>query len=132
MTIEVSDRISNKPEQIVEAAKTIGRSKLKRIVFEAIYHHKKRSKSVAEIASSTDLTRMQVLQNGGALVKFGLAGQEKTSKDTCYLQIPFFQANKKEILRLAGNKEKIAKIATKRNQVVKPQNAVSFEPPFPR
>ena len=127
MTIEVSDRLSNKPEQIVEAANAIGRSKLKRQVFEAIYHHKKRSKSVAEIAGSTGLNRMQILQNGGALVKFGVVKQERFNGDTCYVQIPFFQTHKKRILKLAGNKEKIAKIATKRNQAAKPQDAVSFE-----
>lgn len=127
MTLEVSDRLSNRPEQIVEAANAIGRSKLKRKVFEAIYHHKKRSKSVSEIAKNTGLTRMQILQNGGALVGSALAKQEKINGDTCYVQIPFFQTHKKKILNLAGNKEKISKIATKRNQSAKQPNAVTFE-----
>lgn len=127
MTLEVSDRLSNRPEQIVEAANAIGRSKLKRKVFEAIYHHKKKSKSVSEIAKNTGLTRMQILQNGGALVGSALAKQEKVNGDTCYVQIPFFQTHKKKILNLAGNKEKILKIATKRNQSAKQPKVVTFE-----
>ncbi|MEM8749573.1 MAG: CHAT domain-containing protein, partial [Pseudomonadota bacterium] len=119
--------LSNRPEQIVEAAKIIGRSKLKRSVFEAIYHHKKRSKSVDDIIGITGLSRMQVLQNGGHLAKSGLAIQHKEKVGICYKQIPFFQTNKAKILALAGNSAKISKVATKRIPQTYASNSVVFE-----
>ena len=44
--IEVSDHLSNVNEQIEAVANAIGRSKVRRQVFEAIYHHKSPIKTV--------------------------------------------------------------------------------------
>jgi hypothetical protein len=64
---QVTDSLSNTEEQIERAAKTVGRSKVRRAVFDAIYHHKSPVKTVAEIADRTGYTRMRVLQAGGYL-----------------------------------------------------------------
>ena len=63
----VSDSASNANEQIDYAARTIGRSALRRIVFEYIYHGKKKIKTVQDIADNTDLDRKQVLNEGRKL-----------------------------------------------------------------
>lgn len=132
MRQDVTDSLSNRPEQIVEAARIIGRSKHRRAVFEAIYHHKKQWKSVSEITEKTGLSRMKVLQNGGHLAKSHLVDQEKRAEGIGYKQIPFMQANKKEILRIAGNKTKISKVATKRAPAGLIPDAVTFEKPIRR
>lgn len=126
MPIEVRDHLSNRPENIAEAAKIIGRSKLKLGVFRAIYWHKTRSKSVTEISEISGLTNMQVLQAGGQLVNSGLAQQEKTEKGTCYVQIPFFQTNKAKILNLVENPDRISKVVTKRTPSLDTRSGVTF------
>lgn len=115
--IEVSDSLSNTEEQIERAAKTIGRGK-RRAVFEAIYHHKSKIKTVEIIAKKTRLTRMRVLQEGRHLVQKGIVRQAKKAGDTAYETIDFFQAHKKQILRYAANPKGLAKLPTKRKVTV--------------
>lgn len=115
MPIQVSDSASNRNEQIENAAKAIGRSQRKRRVFEAIHHHKKRVKTVAEIAEKTGLSRMQVLQAGGELVRKQVVEQTQEHGDTAYVKNDFLQAHKKQVLGLAGNRTKLASYPTKRN-----------------
>ena len=67
--VEVTDSLSNTEEQIERAAKTIGKSKVRRAVFDAIYHHKSPVKTVEEIAGKTGYSRMRVLQAGGFLAR---------------------------------------------------------------
>lgn len=124
--IKVADSLSNGPEHIIEAAKAIGRSVGKRKVFEAVYHHKMRTKSVAEIVQSSGLSRMQVLQAGVQLKKSGIIGQGQKNGDTAYTQIEFFQHNKAKILNFVDDPTKILKIPTKRNVTLIDKNAVSF------
>jgi len=64
--IPVADRGGNKNELILQAAEVIGRGQ-RRDVFKAIYHHKSRVKTVAQIAAKTRLTRKQVLNAGKKL-----------------------------------------------------------------
>src|SRR5579872_4534332 len=111
--IEVSDSLSNTEEQIERAAKTVGRG-ARRIVFEAIYHHKAKAKSVGDIARKTGLSRLRVLQEGRHLSRRGIARQTKKNGDTAYEMIEFFHAHKKEILRFAADPKKLAKLPTKR------------------
>ncbi len=111
--IEVSDSRSNGPEQIEEAAKAIGIGD-KRKVFEAIYFHKAKVKTVAHIAKATRLTRMRVLQAGRHLHTKGIVRQTRKDDDTAYEKIDFIHGHKKKILGLAGNKKKIAAFPTKR------------------
>jgi hypothetical protein len=115
---EVTDSLSNTEEQIERAAKTIGRSKSRREVFDAIYHHKARVKSVREIAKRTGLTRMRVLQAAGHLARLNLVRQTKKENDTAYEKIDFFHSHKRQILSLAGNPNKLARLPTKRKIVI--------------
>lgn len=116
--IEVSDSLSNAEEQIELAAKTLGRSPARRQVFEAIYHHKARVKTVAAIAEKTRLTRMRVLQEGRLLASRGVVRQVKKAGDTAYEKIDFFHANKRKVLRYAANPRRLAELPTKRKTVV--------------
>ena len=114
MAHEVSDSLSNANEQIEQAAKAIGRGEVRRKVFEAIYHHKSKVKSVADIVARTGLTRMQVLQSGRLFYSKGIVRQTKKYDDTAYEKIDFFHAHKKQILALARNKKKLEALPTKR------------------
>ncbi|UBS32379.1 CHAT domain-containing protein [Altererythrobacter sp. N1] len=104
---------------MIEAVRAIGRANgLKHRVFEAIYYHKKRTKTVAEIASFTGLSRMQVLQAGGALRKAGIVRQERVQGDTAYVQIESFQHLKPKINKLVSSPAKIKDVPTKRDSHV--------------
>ena len=115
--IEVSDSLSNANEQIESVAKAIGRSKERRQVFEAVYHHKSPVKTVEEIHKRTGLSRMRVLQAGRHLALKGAVNQLKKDGDTAYQKIDFIHGRKKEILRYAGSPAKLAKLPTKRRGV---------------
>lgn len=116
MPQQVSDYGSNKPENIQELARVIGgEGTHKRLVFEAVYHHKMRIKTVQWIADKTNLTRHQVLNAGGSLAAKHAFNQTKKDKDTAYEQIQWIQAHKKDILSKADNKAKREAMPTKRN-----------------
>jgi hypothetical protein len=112
--IEVSDARSNAPEQIELVAQAIARSRARRLVFEAIYFHKTRVKTVGYISERTGLTRMRVLQAGIHLVQKGIVYQTKKDGDTAYEQIVFFQVNKAKIMSLASKPKQLATFPTKR------------------
>lgn len=114
MTISVSDTGSNTEENIERAVRALGRSKPRLAVFEAVYFHKKRIKTVQEIADSTGLDRKVVLTHGKYLVSSGLAEQTKSKDDTAYRTISFYQHHKQRILRLVADPKKLEKMATKR------------------
>lgn len=108
----VADRAGNKNELIAQAAEIVGRGQ-RRDVYKAIYHHKSKVKTVAQIATATKLTRKQVLNAGKKLADAEIVHQTKTS-DTAYEQITFYQTNKKKILSLTDPKNRAA-YPTKRN-----------------
>lgn len=112
--VEVSDSLSNREEQIERVVKAIGRSKTRLAVFEAIYFHKSRVKSVQEIADRTGLTRMEVLKAGGHLARHGAVNQTKKEKDTAYEKIDAFHVSKPTILRYVKNPKKLESLPTKR------------------
>jgi hypothetical protein len=114
MPLPVSDSLSNANEQIEQTAKAIGRSKLHRTVFEAIYDGKQRIKTVGEIAKKTRLTRKQVLMSGKRFASQHIVNQVKHDHDTAYEKIDFFHAHKRKILSLAGDPKKLAALPTKR------------------
>lgn len=117
--IEVSDSLSNTEEQIERAAKTIGRGDVRPKVFAAIYHHKKKIKSVTEVMKKSGLKkRIRVLQEGRHLVRKGLARSARKDGETAYEMIDFFHAHKREILTAAANPKKLAAIPTKRKTAV--------------
>lgn len=115
MPISVSDSVSNANEQIEHAARAIGRSKLRRRVFEAIYTGKKREKTADEIARRLGLGCNQVLNAGKSLVNKHVVEQAGGYGHTSYRKIDFFHAHKRQILALAGNPKKLAAFPTKRN-----------------
>ncbi len=113
MAIEVRDHLSNTPEHIEELARALGKGQ-RLAVFKAIYHHKKKVKTVSELMKATGLPRMQVLQRAGELVSKGFVEQEKVEGETAYRTIRFFQVHKSKVLRYNGNPKALEKLATKR------------------
>lgn len=115
MPLSVSDFNSNKNENILAAAEALNKSAQKRAVFDAVYHHKMKVKTVQWIADRAKLSRVQVLKVGRDLASKHLFTQTRKDNDTAYEQIPSIQAHKRQILRLAGDKKKQDSYETKRN-----------------
>ena len=113
MVIEVRDHLSNTPEHIEELARALGKGQ-RLAVFKAIYHHKKKVKTVSELMEATGLPRVQVLQRAGELVSKGFVEQEKVDGETAYRTIRFFQVNKSKVLKYNGDPRALEKLATKR------------------
>jgi len=120
MVMETTDIRSNPNEQIVHCAKVIGRSKVRREVFKEIHRGKKSIKTVDDIVEKTGLDRIRVLQEARVLVNNRIVKKTKVDKKTAYIKDPFLAQNKNKILRIAGNKQEIEKIATKSNPKVAP------------
>lgn len=93
--------------RIVDAAKAIGQSAHKRAIFDRVYYHKQRIKTVDEIAVATGLTREQVLKCGVDLKKKKVFGQVKKDGVTAYEQIEFIQTHKADIIRFVENPDKL-------------------------
>jgi len=114
MTIPVSDRSSNKPEQLEHAAEVIGRSSHRLMVFKAIYTGKAKIKSVPDLMKSTKLGRTRVLDAGKKLSTQDIVEQVRVDGVTGYAKIGFFQTHRDKILKLAENVEQRRKLITKR------------------
>jgi hypothetical protein len=116
MPTSVSDVRSNPNDQIAHAAAVIGRSNARRLVFDAVCTGKKPVKTVEEVARLKGLSRKQVLNAGKHLADNQLFfGQTKKDGDTAYEKDSFFAKNKRRILTLAGDPQKLAKLPTKTN-----------------
>jgi hypothetical protein len=113
MTQKVADVRANVNENIVHAAKTIGRSKARRAVFEEIYRGKKKIKTVDELMASTGLGRVHVLNEGKKLAGNGIVAQVKVDGRTGYEKDEFFVHHKKKVLALVDDPSKRAKYPTK-------------------
>ena len=116
--IEVTDSLSNVPEQIEHAAKVVGRGKARPKVFAAIYYHKKKVKTASEVAKRTGLPRIRVLQEGRHLVRNGIVKSAKKNGEPAYEMIEFFHTHKEKILKYAANPKKLEKLPTKRKTSV--------------
>jgi hypothetical protein len=112
--------------RIRSAVDAIGRSELKLAIFEEVYYHKSRLKSVDEIAKATRLSREQVLKNGVALKKAGLFEQEKKDGVTAYRQIEFYQHNKDKIVRFVRDPSKMEKFLTPAPGLMAPAEGFSL------
>lgn len=132
MTVPVSDARSNAPEQIVHAAECVGKGKHRRAVFEAIYFHKKKIKTVSDIQAATGLPRMRVLQEGRALATKGIVHQTDLDGEVAYRKDDFYHANKAKILAAAGNPAKLKAIPTKRNPERSTEGHVTIRIKLPR
>ncbi len=121
MAIDVTDIRSNNADQIVFAATIIGRSEQRKKVFLAI-HQGKKTKSVSELMSITKMSRVRVLQETSKLSSNSIIKQERVGKETYFTRYPFFMHNRDKILKIAGNKQAIAKIPTKTNPKINSQS----------
>lgn len=111
--IEVSDHLSNSPEQIKKIAKVVG-SGQRRKVFEAIYFHKKQIKAIPEIVTRSGVPRLRVLQEARELCRKGVVkSAPKQNGEVAYEMIEAIHAHKREILRYAADPAKLAKLSTK-------------------
>jgi len=113
MTQETTDIRSNPIEQIKHAAEIIKKSKDRRLVFEAVYSTKQKIKTVTEICTKTGLERIRVLQEAGNLSNNSIIKKTKVRKELAYEKDKFYTQHKNKILSLVGNKNKIAKLATR-------------------
>lgn len=113
MTIDVSDARSNADDQLEHAAKVLGRSTIRRRVFEAIYFGKRKTKTVDDIARRTGLPPKRVLMEGKRLAGNHIVKQTKLDGKTAYEKDEFYAIKKGTILSLAGNPKKLASLPTK-------------------
>jgi hypothetical protein len=113
MTQKVADVRANPNENIIHAAKVIGRSKARRAVFEEIYRGKKKIKTVDELMQATRLGHVHVLNEGKKLAGNGIVAQVKVDGRTAYEKDEFFVHHKKTVLALVDDPSKRAKYPTK-------------------
>jgi hypothetical protein len=113
MALKVSDVGANRNENIVHAAKVIGRSKVRRAVFEAIYRGKKKAKTVDELMAATGKGRKQVLNEGKKLAGNQIVTQVKVDGLTGYEKDEFFVHTKARVLALVDDPSKSSKYPTK-------------------
>lgn len=118
MPIEVSDKMSNLNDQIVNAAKVIGRSKDRRKAFEEVYRGKRIAKTKAELLVSTGLGEVRLLQVLKELKAHEMVERTKIDGETAFKKIAFYSHYKTKILRYAGNSKALARIPTKTNPKV--------------
>lgn len=118
MTNEVADSRSHPENQIETAVRAIGQSVVRRAVFEAIYYHKAKVKTVDKIAEKTGLPRMRVLQEGRHLQSKGVVIQTRKDNDTAYAKIDFYHAHKRRILALVSDPKKLTAMVDKRRPKV--------------
>ena len=113
MALQVSDTLSNVDENIVNAAKIIGKSKQRQEIFERVYFGQKQLKTVKDIARSLDITEKHVLTVGKKLVDNGVITAKKVDGGTAYGKVTFCAAHKKRILDYARSPSKLTKVSTK-------------------
>lgn len=116
--ISVSDSRSNAPEQIEFAVQKIGRSVIRRRVFEEVYRGKKSPKTVEEISEALGVQQKNVLDAGKTLSNNSIIKQVKLDKKTAYAKDPFFASHKTQILKYVEHPERLKSLSTKRRPIV--------------
>lgn len=114
MPIPVSDTRADWNETIEHGARTLGRSKVRKEIFRAVYSGKTNPKTVLEVAKTTRLDRKQVLTEAKKLSDEGLVHQTKLDGLTAYEKVRFYQRNRDRILNYAANPDKLKLLPTKR------------------
>jgi hypothetical protein len=117
MALEVADRSSNKIENIEHAVEVLGRSRVRRAVFEAVYRGRSPLKSATEIADGTPYSRQQVVNEGKRLVDSGLLKQAKKDGDLAYEKERFYQTHRDTVLRYVDKPSELKAKPTKRRPV---------------
>jgi hypothetical protein len=111
----VSDIRSNLNEQIEYAAKIIGRKEShKYMVFEAVYFHKSRSKTIEYIIERTGLTKIQVQKASAGLAAKGLISKSKDKGVQQFHADGDLWGHKSEVLKLADSPTSLKNLPTKR------------------
>jgi DNA-binding Lrp family transcriptional regulator len=113
MALQVSDTLSNVDENIVNAAKIVGKSKHRQGIFERVYFGKKHFKTVKEIAKALGITEKHVLTVAKKLVDNGIITARKIGGGTAYGKVPFCAAHKDRILSYAQSPSKLSKVSTR-------------------
>lgn len=113
MPQKVADVRSSANENVVHAADVIGRSAQCRAVFAAIYHGKRKVKTVSQLMQTTQLDRKQVLKYGKKLADNDIVIQLKSGGETAYQKDDFFSARKNKVLGLVDNPKKRTQYPTK-------------------
>jgi hypothetical protein len=108
MPVAVSDFLSNHNDQLVTAAKIVGKSKDRQKVFEAIYKGKSQIKTVDTIKSITGLSNIRILQEGGKMAPLLV---EKVTGG--YKKKVEFSTRYRKILAMAKDKTKMDRVPTK-------------------
>src|SRR5277367_4753789 len=122
--IPVSDFLSNLNDQLVSAARILGRSQHRQNIFSVVYYGPKQIKTIEEIMVKTGLSQTHVLKEGGKMADLlieKVAGGYKKKKE--------FATRYKFILALARNKKKLERVPTKTSlkiSVKGPKISVSF------
>jgi hypothetical protein len=109
MPQDVTDIRSNLNDQIANAAKIVGRSKHRQVVFEQIYKGKRITKTIAQLKTATGLSEVRILQVGSVLAGHHLV--EKVRKG--YKKYPFFSLHYRKVLTFARNPDRLKKLPTK-------------------
>jgi len=112
--VAVSDFLSNHNDQLVTAAKIVGRSKDRQKVFEAVYKGKTKIKTIDYIKSVTGLGQVRILQEGGKMAPMLM---EKVPGG--YKKKLEFSTRYRHILTMARDKKVVERMATK----IKPINS---------
>ena len=123
MTIKTTDVRSSPKEQIIHASEVIGRSEVRRKVFEEICRGKRNARTVDEIALATGLDRKLVFNEARVLYNNRIIERRKIKgKLITYLKDDFYSQHKKKIMRFAADKHVRDKFPTKWN----PKGAVTI------
>lgn len=129
MVEKVTDARSNANDQVMHAVRALGRSGHRRQVFEAVCFGKKRIKTVQDVADSTGLSRVQVLNAAKRLVHDQVILQTKKEGDTAYEKDSFLCGRREEILRLVDRPEAQPEYPTKVNPRVGAEARVQISVP---
>jgi hypothetical protein len=115
MALPVADLSSNAAENIAHAAKVIGRSAARRLVFNGIYTGKARIKGAEGLGKTVGLSTKRVLEEAKRLIDNKLVLRASLNGRMAYEKIDFFHAHKRNILALAQSPAKLRAYPTKRN-----------------
>lgn len=126
MPVKVSDFRANPNENLRHAAQAIGRSESRRAVFEAIYHGKKKVKTVPELMERTRLSHKQVLEAGKHLTANQVVDQVSVDGRVAYQKDETLSHHKKKILELVDHPEKKGRYPTKQEPRAA-QQAVTYK-----
>jgi hypothetical protein len=113
MALQVSDTLSNVDENIVNAAKIVGKSSQRQGIFERVYFGQKQFKTVKDVAKALGLTEKHVLTVGKKLVDNGIITAKKVVGGTAYGKVTFCAAHKNRILGYARSPAKLSTVSTK-------------------